>query len=570
MRKSLAILLFSAAAAFNAGASTEWNVQGRKFNVDTLSHVEIGPGTTQTTLALSGPADLRLFYTTTDLTNPNVGLKVIMGKDNLTSNVTVPDMPGSHTDPANVYFAGVNSDFIGGMGPVGTTASNGILYKTYKNHGWYAFGVDANKKMYSGNTYSSLIFTCADGSRSVIHAVNVPRSDNEMILYTSKKGSSTGTGKNGVEIAAVAVDGGLKSDGATKMKITGAPVENVGNMQIPANGFVLSASGWIVKNLKKLKAGDIIEVTPTIRINDEIVIPEEVTGGCPMLLKDGSILETQGELDHLKDLHPRTAAGYSADGTKVVMLVVDGRQPGVSVGVASKDLAAIMKNLGCADAINFDGGGSSTLYVKELGVVNTPSEGGLRRVKDGLFLTAPATSDNKIAKIRFADYKKVLKSNGYYTPVIYGYNSQGLLVNINVNGFQLSCDKSLGEIQPDGVTLFGNGSGCHMLTATYQGLTASIAVTVGEQHGGVSEVVNDGISVYPNPAKQGENIHITAVNDNSQVRIYNAAGVQVYSGVVGNGGKSGVEVDTKDFVPGFYIIKILCNFKEKTTKIIIH
>ena len=224
MKKSLAILTLFGAVSFGAAASTVWDVQGRKFSVDTLSHIEIGPGTTQTTLALSGPADLRVFYTTTDMSNPNVGVKVIMGKDNLTSNVTVSQMPVTHTDPNNIYFAGVNSDFIGGMGPVGTTASNNVLYKTYKGHGWYAFGVDSNKKLYTGNTYSSFVFVCADGSRAVINSVNTPRSDGEIVLYTSRKGSSTGTKRTGVEVAAVPVEGDLKSNGPTKMKNSGAPV----------------------------------------------------------------------------------------------------------------------------------------------------------------------------------------------------------------------------------------------------------------------------------------------------------------------------------------------------------
>lgn len=83
-------------------------------------------------------------------------------------------------------------------------------------------------------------------------------------------------------------------------------------------------------------------------------------GGCPMLLQEGKILETQGSLDHLVNREPRTAIGYNTDGTKVILLVVDGRQPGVSVGVPSKDLAAILLNLGCTEALNFDGGGSST------------------------------------------------------------------------------------------------------------------------------------------------------------------------------------------------------------------
>ena len=58
-------------------------------------------------------------------------------------------MPASHNDPENIYFAGVNADFIGGMGPVGTTVADGELYKSYKGTGWYAIGIDKDKKFCS-------------------------------------------------------------------------------------------------------------------------------------------------------------------------------------------------------------------------------------------------------------------------------------------------------------------------------------------------------------------------------------------------------------------------------------
>jgi exopolysaccharide biosynthesis protein len=64
---------------------------------------------------------------------------------------------------------------------------------------------------------------------------------------------------------------------------------------------------------------------------------------------------------------------------------VDGRQPGVSIGMTYAQLATYMKNLGCDEALNLDGGGSSTLWM--LGqVMNTPSEGDERGVANGLVL----------------------------------------------------------------------------------------------------------------------------------------------------------------------------------------
>ena len=58
--------------------------------------------------------------------------------------------------------------------------------------------------------------------------------------------------------------------------------------------------------------------------------------------------------------------------------------------------------------MNFDGGGSSTLYVQNLGVRNVPSEGTERTVTNGVYLVSKTPTDKEIAEIAFVDYAKVL------------------------------------------------------------------------------------------------------------------------------------------------------------------
>ncbi|MBP5509582.1 MAG: phosphodiester glycosidase family protein [Kiritimatiellae bacterium] len=80
------------------------------------------------------------------------------------------------------------------------------------------------------------------------------------------------------------------------------------------------------------------------------------------LLKNGAPTpETDPET--YRELHPRTAFGLTADGKTLVILVVDGRQPGYSLGASRADLAGLLLREGCADAVNMDGGGSSSLVV---------------------------------------------------------------------------------------------------------------------------------------------------------------------------------------------------------------
>lgn len=96
------------------------------------------------------------------------------------------------------------------------------------------------------------------------------------------------------------------------------------------------------------------------------------------LLVSGPLLIDEGEPVHQSDdpfnanRHPRTAAGITKD-NHLICLVVDGRSPN-SYGMSIAELTEIMLALGCIQAMNLDGGGSSTAWVKEYGVVNHPSD----------------------------------------------------------------------------------------------------------------------------------------------------------------------------------------------------
>ena len=94
------------------------------------------------------------------------------------------------------------------------------------------------------------------------------------------------------------------------------------------------------------------------------------------------------------DMHPRTAVGIDRDTGQVLMLVIDGRQD-FSRGYTMVELANLMKELGAEDALNLDGGGSSTMVglspAGTVDVLNSPSDGSQRPVPNGLEIsyTAP-------------------------------------------------------------------------------------------------------------------------------------------------------------------------------------
>ena len=104
-----------------------------------------------------------------------------------------------------------------------------------------------------------------------------------------------------------------------------------------------------------------------------------------------------------KARHPRTVVGLDAKAKTLIILVVDGRRPSVSIGMTYDDLAREMIRLGCQRALNLDGGGSSVMALRdpatgEYRVVNTPSDGRERAVANVLGIVVDRASTAKSAK----------------------------------------------------------------------------------------------------------------------------------------------------------------------------
>jgi exopolysaccharide biosynthesis protein len=89
-------------------------------------------------------------------------------------------------------------------------------------------------------------------------------------------------------------------------------------------------------------------------------------GGGPVLIHDGQIRITNREeqlfINGENDKHPRTAMGYTRDG-KLIVLAIQGRFPGIAEGATLQQEARILRDLGCYEALNLDGGGSSCMLV---------------------------------------------------------------------------------------------------------------------------------------------------------------------------------------------------------------
>jgi hypothetical protein len=116
---------------------------------------------------------------------------------------------------------------------------------------------------------------------------------------------------------------------------------------------------------------------------------DTAVSGSHRLLRAGVVVAPPDEATGFLGRHPRTVAGAAADGTRLYLVVIDGRQPGWSDGATLREAAAWLLRLGARDGLNLDGGGSSTMVVAgpdgAAQVVNRPA-GGLRYVGSHLGL----------------------------------------------------------------------------------------------------------------------------------------------------------------------------------------
>ncbi|MBK6935804.1 MAG: phosphodiester glycosidase family protein [Chitinophagaceae bacterium] len=106
-------------------------------------------------------------------------------------------------------------------------------------------------------------------------------------------------------------------------------------------------------------------------------------GGGPVLLQHGEVKITNEEEKMftgkaINDKHPRTAMGYSKD-NKLIILVVEGRNPNAGGATLTQE-AQILKDLGCWEALNLDGGGSSCLLINGRETIKTSDKNGQRPV----------------------------------------------------------------------------------------------------------------------------------------------------------------------------------------------
>jgi hypothetical protein len=170
----------------------------------------------------------------------------------------------------------------------------------------------------------------------------------------------------------------------------------VGRNAVPRDGAVLAAYGARSLTLTRFSTGDtIFAVLGAAGDRGEArpIEPQLLIGGWPRILRNGENIAARAPWDegtvssNAETRHPRSAVGFNRDSTTLYIVTVDGRQQ-ASVGMTLVELAEFMKKEGVWDALNFDGGGSTTLIVKGA-IANKPSEpAGEREIANALLVVS--------------------------------------------------------------------------------------------------------------------------------------------------------------------------------------
>lgn len=203
-------------------------------------------------------------------------------------------------------------------------------------------------------------FHSPNGIRYNFTGINQGRSENSIVMYTPVWGENTGTDSKGVELS-----------------IVNSQVKDIrlGNSRIPPDGYVISLSGPMVQFISdNLKKGDKLDVH--IKIIPYSTSPKSILhmlSGGPRLLKDGIVYVTKHEEKFKSDIAAgraaRTAVGITKD-QQLLLVTVDGlprkknnRSEKSSLGMTLEELANLMLNLGAVEAMNLDGGSSTTMWI---------------------------------------------------------------------------------------------------------------------------------------------------------------------------------------------------------------
>lgn len=309
-----------------------------------------------------------------DLAEPGVRVRTALSNGTVTGTETVRSMV-----VRTGAVAGVNGDYWSPFGvEQGLTMADGEIVIAPKHRTAVAVRKDGRAEIgiwTSGWTWNAYA-EAADGAQHPIMMMNNDLGENWLALFSARYGRRT-PGDRFPDVTEVVLD--------RYGRVLEVRVGEPGTL-VPPGGNVLSSRGtaaeWVSDHIRKGQKVDLHLTSDRSWEN----LQQAISAG-PRILKDGRFFQDPLKLfpegeefdlswkrSHYLLRQPRSAAGVSRDGRKLILITVDGRQPQFSLGIYQKQMAELLQDFGAWDGMDLDSGGSATMVV-EGHTVNHPSDG---------------------------------------------------------------------------------------------------------------------------------------------------------------------------------------------------
>lgn len=468
-------------------ANADVAIGDKTYHADTISRRQVGPGMITTIIRLP-EFPLNIYVTETDLNNPNNRVETTLGQSTVGKTETLINAVKRNRTATKRPIVACNSNFwcVSAEFPprefeLGTpycsVVRNDTIYvnaETNEDNWCYGPGhtggtaISRDKTLYFNHIIPSGTISGSKFNAPVEFSTVNRRCINDHISFWTPAYSRTRSFEtdwvNAVTRGETAADNyyltlkegsrfGINHDMTFVVSkiVKGADRQTLGEFDA-----CFTCSGSKKDILGVLSEGDEITVNYGMMVaGDPNQRPEieNMVEGIGLVMLNGELTANNFDGDYNQKTYSRTGYGASADGKKLIMMVIDmslSKKYGRSAGCNTETMCRIMQSL-CPYVNNIttmDAGGSAMMIVRGE-CISTTTEGTPRAVACGWMVEAVGEEDNTIASIAFDDFRVEAPIYSSFTPRILGYNTIGELVDEDVKGFTLSCDENIGTTEAD-------------------------------------------------------------------------------------------------------------------------
>ncbi|MCC8015038.1 MAG: phosphodiester glycosidase family protein [Eubacterium sp.] len=423
---------------------------------------------------------LYMYVLTLDVTDENVDLDVIKSTTEFGYKESTLAI-----SQENDVVAAVNGDYFGGGNPqssMGQVLSDGQIEeaRNYYNadaNNYAGFFIDSDGTPFVDYLKTTVGFY--NSSATIIELAGKNKyTDFSSPVYFDRQAITTTADldKRNSNLTKIVVDTGAIS-------YISSPGETV---EVPENGYII-----VMNNSTREKVISYYSVGQAVSFVENgtfVFRPAKSTSsvnfgisGGGEILRNGETM-AQGEIISPSARNPRTCIGVSQDKSKIIILAIDGRVKGI--GATTYECSTIMKELGAYDAIQLDGGGSTTMVVKSesgnsLEVVNTPSDGSQRAVPNAVGVKSAGTSTGLgYLEVSTSASDNVLVNGLNYNLTVQGYDNLYNAMGVSADSLEFDLEGIEGEFDGLSFTPQSEGTGKIIVKTAGGEITGECEITV--------------------------------------------------------------------------------------------